>query len=199
MARILSLAPWNRPVLTSASPEILPPTGGAAHADGSSLGLSGALVGAILGLVGAVDRCWPCRCSSMASASPPPPRPMSPSAPARSRCCERPGQSHWALACRHGEVALRLTFAAAGVVGAFAGSMVAKAIDGAQLLELFGALMIVVGIAMFLKRKARAIRRCGSPGRRRVTFFPWLIAGGLGVGLLTVSSGSVEASSSFRP
>ena len=45
-------------------------------------------------------------------------------------------------------------FASTGVVGAVAGSTVAKALDGQKLLVLFGALMIVVGLAMLRKRSA---------------------------------------------
>lgn len=48
-------------------------------------------------------------------------------------------------------------FASAGVVGAVAGSTVAKALDGQKLLVLFGALMIVVGLAMLRKRSAAGI------------------------------------------
>ncbi len=45
-----------------------------------------------------------------------------------------------------------LVFAAAGVAGALAGSTVAKSLDGQKLLSLFGLLMLVVGILMFIKR-----------------------------------------------
>lgn len=48
-------------------------------------------------------------------------------------------------------------FAAAGVVGALAGSTAGKAFDGERLLFLFALLMIVVGILM--------LRRRGAPGR----------------------------------
>ena len=45
-------------------------------------------------------------------------------------------------------------FAAAGVIGALAGSMVGKALDGQKLLALFGTVMIVVGGVMLRKRKS---------------------------------------------
>lgn len=45
-------------------------------------------------------------------------------------------------------------FATAGVFGAFAGSTVAKALDGQRLLALFGLVMIVVGGLMLRKRGA---------------------------------------------
>jgi len=47
-----------------------------------------------------------------------------------------------------------LVFAAAGVIGALAGSLVAKALDGQKLLALFGAVMIVVGAMMLRTRKS---------------------------------------------
>ncbi|WP_194150414.1 sulfite exporter TauE/SafE family protein [Sphingomonas oligophenolica] len=46
-----------------------------------------------------------------------------------------------------------IMFAGAGVVGAFAGSSVGKAIDGQKLLFLFAIVMVVVGIAMVRGRK----------------------------------------------
>ena len=45
-------------------------------------------------------------------------------------------------------------FAAAGVIGALAGSQVAKALDGQKLLALFGAVMILVGGVMLRKRQS---------------------------------------------
>lgn len=90
---------------------------------------------------------------------------------------------HW----RAGNVKWRcgLTFAAAGILGAFAGSTVSMSIDGTRLLALFGALMIVVGIAMFAKRNAQgdpAVRLTRASARY---LLPWLLAGGFGVGLLS--------------
>jgi uncharacterized membrane protein YfcA len=45
-------------------------------------------------------------------------------------------------------------FAAAGVIGALAGSQAAKAMDGQKLLALFGVVMIVVGSLMLRKRRS---------------------------------------------
>ncbi|ABE65183.1 protein of unknown function DUF81 (plasmid) [Nitrobacter hamburgensis X14] len=45
-------------------------------------------------------------------------------------------------------------FAAAGVIGALAGSQAAKALDGQKLLALFGVVMIVVGSMMLRKRQS---------------------------------------------
>jgi len=45
-------------------------------------------------------------------------------------------------------------FAAAGVIGALAGSQAGKALDGQKLLALFGAVMIVVGSVMLRKRQS---------------------------------------------
>lgn len=146
-------------------------------------GLSGALVGAILGLVGGGGSVLavPLLVYGVGVSSTHVAIGTSALAVAASAFANLLG--HW----RAGTVKWRcgLTFAAAGVVGAFAGSMVAKAVDGAQLLALFGALMIVVGIAMFLKRKAEgdpAVRLTRASARY---LLPWLIAGGLGVGLLS--------------
>ena len=55
---------------------------------------------------------------------------------------------------RHGTVKWRcgFTFAAAGVVGAFAGSTAGKAFDGQRLLFLFAIVMVFVGILMLRRR-----------------------------------------------
>ncbi|WP_324806969.1 sulfite exporter TauE/SafE family protein [Sphingomonas sp. LY29] len=57
---------------------------------------------------------------------------------------------------KHGTVKWRcgLTYAAAGVAGAFLGSTAGKAFDGQRLLSLFAIVMIVVGILMLRRRKA---------------------------------------------
>jgi uncharacterized membrane protein YfcA len=47
-----------------------------------------------------------------------------------------------------------LTFAAAGIIGAFAGSIFGKMLDGAKLLSLFALLMIVIAVLM-LKTRSR--------------------------------------------
>ena len=76
-------------------------------------------------------------------------------------------------------------FASVGVVGAVAGSTVAKALDGQKLLVLFGALMIVVGLAMLRKRSAAGnpeVRLSMTTARE---LLPLLIAIGFTVGLLS--------------
>ena len=62
----------------------------------------------------------------------------------------------WFNHARHGTVKWRcgLTYAAAGVVGAFFGSTAGKAFDGQRLLFLFAIVMIVVGIMMLRRRNA---------------------------------------------
>lgn len=56
---------------------------------------------------------------------------------------------------RHGIVKWRCAgiYSVAGIVGAFLGSSLGKAIDGQKLLFLFALLMIVVGIMMFRRRR----------------------------------------------
>lgn len=146
-------------------------------------GLSGALVGAILGLVGGGGSVLavPLLVYGVGVSSAHVAIGTSALTVAASAFANLIG--HW----RAGTVKWRcgLTFAAAGVIGALAGSTVAKAIDGAQLLALFGALMVIVGIVMFLKRKAEgdpAVRLTRASARH---LLPWLIGGGLGVGLLS--------------
>jgi uncharacterized membrane protein YfcA len=58
--------------------------------------------------------------------------------------------THWRL----GNVKWRcaVVFATAGVLGAFAGASVAKALDGQKLLALFGVVMVVVGLVMLRRR-----------------------------------------------
>jgi len=78
-----------------------------------------------------------------------------------------------------------LVFAAAGVVGAALGSTFGKAFDGQKLLSLFGALMIVVAVLMFLKGGEDGdidvrLTRITAP-----RLAPLLLAYGVGVGLLS--------------
>lgn len=78
-----------------------------------------------------------------------------------------------------------LTFSAAGIAGAFAGSSLAISVPGEQLLSLFGVLMLVVGTVMFLKKDAE-----GNPGVR-LSFstarqlLPLLLLIGVSVGALS--------------
>jgi len=57
---------------------------------------------------------------------------------------------------RHGTVKWKIAglFAVAGVIGAFLGSTLGKAIDGQKLLALFAVLMLVVGVLMLRGRSA---------------------------------------------
>ena len=146
-------------------------------------GLSGALVGLILGLVGGGGSVLavPLLVYGVGVSSAHVAIGTSALAVAASAFANLLG--HW----RAGHVKWRcgLTFAAAGVIGALAGSTVAKNIDGTRLLALFGALMIVVGVAMFLKRNAQgdpSVRLTRASARQ---LLPWLISGGFGVGLLS--------------
>ena len=77
-----------------------------------------------------------------------------------------------------------IVFSIAGVAGAFAGSSVAKQLDGAKLLILFGMLMIAIG-ALMLKKRAGG----GDPSIRLTPataprLLPMLAGTGLAVGLL---------------
>src|SRR5260370_36432900 len=57
---------------------------------------------------------------------------------------------------RGGTVKWRIAglFAVAGVIGAFVGSTLGKAVDGQQLLAVFAVLMLVVGVLMLRKRSS---------------------------------------------
>jgi uncharacterized membrane protein YfcA len=76
-------------------------------------------------------------------------------------------------------------FATAGVLGAFAGSAAAKALDGQKLLALFGVVMVVVGLVMLRRRGSG-----GNPDIRLTTrtareLLPPLLGIGFGVGLFS--------------
>lgn len=77
-----------------------------------------------------------------------------------------------------------ITFSLAGVVGAAIGAEAGKAMDGQRLLALFGAMMVVVGLAMLRPRRSPE-----NPDVRlsRITaghLVPRLVPAGLAVGLL---------------
>ena len=77
------------------------------------------------------------------------------------------------------------TFSAAGIAGAWAGSTLAMKVPGENLLALFGALMVVVGTVMLLKKDAEGnpdIRLSISTARQ---LLPLLLAIGFGVGALS--------------
>jgi uncharacterized protein len=75
-----------------------------------------------------------------------------------------------------------LTFAGAGIVGAFAGSTLGKSFDGAKLLFLFALLMVVIAVIMLRKRG-----QIGDPAVRiSRENAPRLLGYGLGGGFLIV-------------
>jgi len=77
-----------------------------------------------------------------------------------------------------------LVFTSAGMAGSVAGSHVALMLPGAKILALFGGLMLVVGVLMLVRKNAE-----GDPDVRLTVktarhMLPWLIGTGLLVGLL---------------
>lgn len=78
-----------------------------------------------------------------------------------------------------------VTFSLAGIAGAWAGSTLAMRVPGEQLLALFGALMIVVGIIMLLRKDAEGnpdVRLSFSTARQ---LLPLLLGIGFAVGALS--------------
>ena len=78
-----------------------------------------------------------------------------------------------------------VTFSAAGIAGAFAGSSLAMTMPGEQLLAFFGVLMVVVGTVMFLKKDAEGnpdVRLSFSTARQ---LLPLLLPIGVSVGALS--------------
>jgi uncharacterized protein len=76
-------------------------------------------------------------------------------------------------------------FTVAGVIGAFAGASFAKMVDGQLLLALFGALMIVVGISMFVRKAALGDPDVQLTRATALRMTPRLAGIGLAVGLLS--------------
>ena len=78
-----------------------------------------------------------------------------------------------------------LVFSAAGIAGAFAGASLGKMIGGTELLALFGAIMIAVGVYMVAahpKNTGHDVRLTPETAAR---LLPRLVAIGAGVGLLS--------------
>ncbi len=78
-----------------------------------------------------------------------------------------------------------LVFAAAGVLGAAFGAEAGKAFDGARLLSLFGALMILVGAVMLRQRRHSERPDVRLTRESAGQLVPRLAPIGLGVGLLS--------------
>jgi uncharacterized protein len=74
-------------------------------------------------------------------------------------------------------------FSLAGVIGAALGAELGKAIDGKQLLFLFGLLMIGVGLSMLRKRRAAEAPDVRLTRASAGALMPRLVPTGLGVGL----------------
>ena len=69
-----------------------------------------------------------------------------------------------------------LPFAAAGIVGAFAGSMLGKMIDGHKLLALFALIMLVIAVLMLKTRSQVGLARCAdepAPTRPPLSALVW--------------------------
>jgi len=77
-----------------------------------------------------------------------------------------------------------ITFSLAGVIGATLGAQLGKAMDGQRLLALFGAMMIVVGLAMLRPRRSPENPDVRLTRASAGSLLPRLIPSGLGVGLL---------------
>lgn len=91
--------------------------------------------------------------------------------------------THWRLGNVKGRCAA--VFAVAGVLGAFAGAAVAKALDGERLLAVFGLVMIVVGAVMLRRRGSDGdpdVRLTAGSARQ---LLPALLGIGFGVGLFS--------------
>ncbi len=90
---------------------------------------------------------------------------------------------HW----RAGNVKWRCAtvFSTVGVAGAVGGSILAKATNGQQLLALFGLLMIVVGLMMVRKREVGGNPHVQLTAKSARSLLPWLISIGLMVGFLS--------------
>ena len=90
---------------------------------------------------------------------------------------------HWRLG--HIKWRCALVFSASGVVGALAGSTLAKAIDGQYLLALFAALMLGVGVSMFLSRGQGGNPEVRLTRQSAAYLTPRLVLIGFGVGALS--------------
>lgn len=78
-----------------------------------------------------------------------------------------------------------LVFSVTGIIGAFAGSSIAKIIDGSSLLLLFGLLMLVVGLAMLFGQNGEGDPDVRLSQKTARALLPRLIPVGFGVGALS--------------
>ncbi|MBI2715754.1 MAG: sulfite exporter TauE/SafE family protein [Rhizobiales bacterium] len=78
-----------------------------------------------------------------------------------------------------------LVFALSGIAGAAGGAQLGKMVDGGRLLMLFGALMIVVGLAMLRPRASSGNPEVRLTAENMQRLLPWLIGTGLAVGALS--------------
>ncbi len=145
--------------------------------------LSGALVGLVLGLVGGGGSVLAVPLLVYGVGVPSAQIAIGTSAIAVSASAFANLIGHW----RAGNVKWRcgLVFSTAGVAGAFAGSALAKTVDGQQLLALFGVLMLVVGALMFAKRGGEGNETIRLDRSSAPLLLPWLIPAGFGTGLLS--------------
>src|SRR5512142_2861311 len=92
-----------------------------------------------------------------------------------------------ALHARQGNVKWRcaLLFAAAGMIGAWAGSTGGQATDGKRLLALFGALMIVIGAVTLRRRRDRDNPEVRLDLQSAVRLSPRLVLTGLAAGAIS--------------
>lgn len=78
-----------------------------------------------------------------------------------------------------------LTFSAAGIGGAWLGSSLALRVPGEALLVLFGALMVVVGIVMLLRRQTVGDAEVQLTRATVATMLPMLLIAGFAIGALS--------------
>jgi uncharacterized membrane protein YfcA len=78
-----------------------------------------------------------------------------------------------------------LVFAVSGIAGAAGGAQLGKMVDGGRLLMLFGALMIVVGLAMLRPRAAGSSPEVRLTAESMPRLLPLLIGTGFAVGALS--------------
>jgi uncharacterized membrane protein YfcA len=78
-----------------------------------------------------------------------------------------------------------MVFALAGVGGAMIGSSIGKAVDGEKLLGLFGAVMIVIAAAMFMKKDTAGNPAVSLNWSSAARMTPILLIYGVGVGALS--------------